>query len=44
VHRNACVIPLWQLDRYVAVHKSVENVKLDPEYLYDDIENWRIKQ
>jgi len=44
ISRAAVVIPLWQLDTYVGVHKSVENVKLDAVRLFDDIENWRIRQ
>ncbi len=42
--RNAVVIPLWQLDTYVAVHRSVENARLDAVRLFDSIENWRISQ
>jgi ABC-type transport system substrate-binding protein len=41
--RTATIIPLWQLDTYVAVGDSLAGVKLTPLGLFDDIEHWRRK-
>jgi ABC-type transport system substrate-binding protein len=40
VFENAIVIPLWQLDTYVAVDEALENVRLDPWVLYGNVEEW----
>lgn len=46
VHRhifeNAFVIPLWQLDTYVAVDDALKDLKLDPWVLYGNVEDWRL--
>lgn len=41
--RTATLIPLWQLDTYVAVSDSLAGAKLTPLGLFDGIENWRRK-
>jgi ABC-type transport system substrate-binding protein len=42
--RNAVIIPLWQLDSYVAVHQSLENVKLEPVGLFSEVQQWSIRK
>jgi peptide/nickel transport system substrate-binding protein len=40
---KALLIPLWQLDRYVAVHKTnVRTTRVHPLWLFDDVEEWRL--
>jgi ABC-type transport system substrate-binding protein len=47
VHRHifekAIVIPLWQLDTYVAVDDALRNVRLDPWVLYGNVEEWDLR-
>ena len=43
VARQAIIVPLWQLDTYVAVSDQLENVTLDPFTLFGNIERWNIK-
>jgi peptide/nickel transport system substrate-binding protein len=39
------LIPLWQLDTYVAFHKDVEYAApLDPLRLFSDIEKWKLRR
>jgi peptide/nickel transport system substrate-binding protein len=39
------LIPLWQLDTYVAFHKDVEYApRLDPLRLFADIEKWKLRR
>lgn len=42
VARTAVVIPLWQLDAYVAVDDSLAGVSLDPDVLFGDVQHWEI--
>jgi ABC-type transport system substrate-binding protein len=44
VARTAVVIPLWQLDAYVAVDASLAGVSLDPDVLFGDVQHWELKQ
>ncbi len=41
--RSAVVIPLWQLDTYVAISAEVQNASLDPRVLFGQIERWRLE-
>jgi len=41
VFRTATVIPLWQLDVYVAVSDSMTVGTLDPLDLFGDVQDWR---
>ena len=43
VARRAIVIPLWQLDTYVALDDSLAEVELDPLTLFGDVTSWRLK-
>ena len=36
-------IPLWEVDEYMAVHKSVIGMPTEPLGVYQDIEHWTIK-
>jgi ABC-type oligopeptide transport system substrate-binding subunit len=40
--RNAVLIPLWQLDTYVAVSDQLRHTAFDPFDFYDGIENWEL--
>ncbi len=40
VARNAILIPLWQLDTYVAVADNVRDAVLDPLVLFGNVEHW----
>lgn len=44
IAQQAWIIPLWQLDTYVAISDSLENVQLDPIYLFDEVDRWELKQ
>jgi peptide/nickel transport system substrate-binding protein len=35
-------IPLWQLDKHVAIHKSVIVTRVHPIHFVDDVEEWRL--
>lgn len=35
-------IPLWQLDKHAAVHKSVVITRINPIYAVEDVEEWRM--
>jgi ABC-type transport system substrate-binding protein len=39
---NAIVIPLWQLDTYVAVSDRLHNITLDPWTLFGDVQDWSL--
>lgn len=43
VFKNGIVIPLWQLDTYVAVDDALKNVWLDPWVLYGNVEQWNLQ-
>jgi len=43
VFRKAVIIPLWQLDVYIAVSKRLENVTLDPFVVFGGAERWSIR-
>ncbi len=42
VARRATVIPLWELDTYVAVGDTLMDYKLDSLTLFQDVETWRV--
>lgn len=42
VARTAAIVPLWQLDTYVAVHSSLRDATLDPVSLFGNVERWSI--
>jgi ABC-type transport system substrate-binding protein len=43
IFKRAIVIPLWQLDTYVAVDDALKNVRLDPWVLYGNVEEWNLQ-
>ncbi|HVA48393.1 MAG TPA: ABC transporter substrate-binding protein [Pirellulales bacterium] len=43
VARTAIVIPLWQLDTYLAIDDALAGVELSPLTLFGDVANWRFK-
>jgi MarR-like DNA-binding transcriptional regulator SgrR of sgrS sRNA len=42
IAKNAIVVPLWQLDTYVAVSERLQNVTLDPRTLFSDVQHWSL--
>jgi ABC-type transport system substrate-binding protein len=42
------LIPLWQLDTHIAVHKDLKTVPdpdhLDPLRIFDNVEQWRLER
>jgi hypothetical protein len=36
-------IPLWQLDKFVATHRSLQFTRLHPVWVFDSVEEWRLK-
>ena len=42
VARDLAIIPLWQLDNYVAFKATVQGVKVHPYYLFGSPEEWHI--
>ncbi len=36
------LIPLWQLDTVVAVHKDLTPVRMDPLLIFTDVERWKL--
>ncbi|MBS0208246.1 MAG: ABC transporter substrate-binding protein [Planctomycetes bacterium] len=44
VARTAAIIPLWQLDTYVALDDTLAAVPLDPVYLFSNVKNWQLKK
>ena len=43
VARTAAIIPLWQLDVYVAVDDSLQGIALDPDVLFGDVRQWELR-
>ena len=43
VARTALIIPLWQLDLYVALSDRLDNVTLDPYVLFGNVEQWTLR-
>jgi ABC-type transport system substrate-binding protein len=41
--REAVVIPLWELDTYVAVSDALENVEFSATTLFGNIDSWKIR-
>ena len=39
---KAVIIPLWQLDTYIAVSPVLRDAKFDPFRLFDEIEHWSV--
>ena len=37
------LIPLWQFDRHVAVHASLTLPPLDPERIFCNIDEWKLR-
>jgi peptide/nickel transport system substrate-binding protein len=44
VARDLAIIPLWQLDNYVAFKATVQGVKVHPYYLFGSPEEWHIAE
>jgi hypothetical protein len=42
IMRKMLLIPLWQLDRHVGVHRSLKPTRLHPLWVFDDVEEWRL--
>ena len=42
IAKNAILIPLWQLDTYLAVSERLKNVTLDPWALFGDVHRWSL--
>ena len=42
VNRRAVVIPLWQLDTYVAMSELIRGARLDPFAFWDNIDEWEL--
>ncbi|MGH7202486.1 MAG: ABC transporter substrate-binding protein, partial [Planctomycetaceae bacterium] len=40
---EAQIIPLWEVDDYLAVRKTVRNVPLSPLHAYDGVEQWVVQ-
>jgi len=43
IHKLAIIIPLWQLDTYIAVSDRLEYQNLDPLSLFRDAQHWTLK-
>jgi peptide/nickel transport system substrate-binding protein len=43
VMQKNLIIPLWQLDRHVAVHRSLQFRRLHPITIFDDVEDWKLQ-
>ncbi len=42
--KNAIFVPLWQLDRHIAVHRNLDKYnRFHPLYVFDGVENWVLK-
>jgi len=37
------LLPLWQLDRHVAVHHSLRFKRLHPLWVFEDVEEWELR-
>lgn len=36
------IVPLWQLDRHIAVHRSLQFRRLHPLFVFNDPEQWKL--
>ncbi len=46
IQRKMILIPLWQLDRHVAIHPSLKlplSMRLHPLWIFDDVELWKVE-
>jgi hypothetical protein len=43
VSRTAAIIPLWQLDAYVAVDDSLAGIALDRNVVFGDVQHWELR-
>ena len=47
IHRSAyndvAVLPLWQVVDYFAYHKRIENIGERPVWIYQNVEQWRVR-
>ncbi|MEO8165743.1 MAG: ABC transporter substrate-binding protein, partial [Betaproteobacteria bacterium] len=43
ISREAVIIPLWELDTYVAVGDAVEDAEFSAMTLFENIDNWKIR-
>ena len=39
---TATVIPLWQIDEYAVVHRSLQGIPARPVSLYQNIQQWQV--
>ena len=38
------LIPLWQLDRHIAMGSGVKPVPFDPLLVFGDVDQWRLEK
>lgn len=43
ISRNAVVIPLWELETYVAVGKTLQDTKFSATTLFEDVASWKLR-
>jgi hypothetical protein len=44
VMENAILVPLYQLDKHIAVHRSLDRYeRFHPIYVFDGVEKWVLK-
>jgi hypothetical protein len=44
IYRKMPFIPLWQLDTFIAVHKDLKPVHIDPLLIFTDVEQWKLEK
>lgn len=42
IHAKMPLIPLWQLDTVIAIHKDLAPVRIDPLLIFNDVERWKL--
>ncbi len=42
LYQRMVVIPLWQLDRHVVLHRSLKPARLHPLWIFQDVEEWQL--
>jgi ABC-type transport system substrate-binding protein len=44
IYEKMPFIPLWQLDTFLAIHKDLKPVHLDPLLIFPDVEQWTLEK
>jgi ABC-type oligopeptide transport system substrate-binding subunit len=44
IYRKMPFIPLWQLDTFIAVHRDLKPVHIDPLTIFTDVEQWKLEK